>query len=93
MGLFVLLGALCISPCAFALYSSGDAVVELNEANFDKLVTNSDGVAIVSTNPASGWVKQSRLSRMSRPGVPVRVRAGEGRDERKEEQGEWEQAS
>ncbi|GFR51796.1 hypothetical protein Agub_g14255, partial [Astrephomene gubernaculifera] len=33
--------------CAYALYSKSDAVVELTSANFDKLVLQSDGVAVV----------------------------------------------
>jgi hypothetical protein len=30
-----------------ALYSKGDGVVELNDKNFDALVTQADGVAVV----------------------------------------------
>lgn len=45
--LLISLSVLYVCPYALALYSSGDAVAELHEANFDKLVTNSDGVAIV----------------------------------------------
>lgn len=50
--LLISLSVLYVCPYALALYSSGDAVAELHEANFDKLVTNSDGVAIVSKSKA-----------------------------------------